>query len=167
MLGVGVIGSGAGGEGGFDEVGGAGNFGAGGMGLVDEAVGFGGGESEGGKGEGGIVQEGALGGALGEVGFIAQFEQDALGALFADAGNAGQSGKVVLGEGSAEFGGGQGAEDGEGEFGADAVDAQQEAEVAAFVGGGKAVEFPRILADGQVGKEGGARAEGGQGGGGL
>ena len=57
--------------------------------------------------------------------FVAEFEDHALGSLFADAGNASQAGDVVVADGSDHFVGGHAAEDGDGELGTDAAHRDQ------------------------------------------
>lgn len=139
----------------FFEVGG----GVGGEGG-EGGAGFAGAEAEAGEhfGELGVEGEdtwgqGGVGGDAFEVDFAAQFEDEAFGGFFPDAGDACEARGVAAGDGGAQFVGGGGGEDAEGDFGADAADGEQEFKEGALFDAGEAVEGEEVFADVQVGVE--------------
>ena len=94
--------------------------------------------------------------------FVAEFEDHALGGLFADAGNASDAGDVVVADGSDHFVGGHAAEDGDGELWTDAAYCDQLFEELFFGGTEESVERDLIFADVSVDVQGDLAAEAGQ-----
>ncbi len=103
------------------------------------------------------------GGGVGEgVEFVFEFDDEALGEAFADAGDAGEGG-VVLGANGADGAlGGEAAEDGEGEFGADAGDGDEAFEELLLGALGESVEGEGVFANLGVDMEGYGGAFGGE-----
>ncbi len=147
-------------EEGFEVAGGVGVFGDGGFdGLLRDGAGV----AEVDQGGEGVVAGGAVvwasgggGDGYGEVvEFVFELEDDALGGLFADAGDAGEGGVVAGADGGDEAVGVDAAEDRDGELGADAGDGEELFEEAFFLGLGEAEEGDLVFADVGVDVEGG------------
>ena len=86
--------------------------------------------------------------------FVLEFDDDAFGGFFADAGNLGKHFDVAAGDRAAKGGDVDAAEDVEGGFGADAADGvDEQAEKLAFGGGHEAVKDMGVLADHKVSQE--------------
>jgi hypothetical protein len=122
-------------------------------------VGVGGFVAESDEGADGILKSGgrsAFGGGVGGQGgsdfagakdFVAEFDDEAFGGFFANAGAVGEELEVGVGDGGLEGVGGKAAEKTEGGFGADAGDLfDEEAEEIAVGTGGEAVELLGVLA---------------------
>jgi hypothetical protein len=169
-----------GGEGGAEEGvegGGVGIFGevrVAGEGGFEGALGDGAGVAEVDEGGEGVFADGAeargvgrggRGGGGGEVvELVLEFEDDALGGFFADAGDAGESGVVAGADGGDEAGGVDAGEDGDGELGADAGDGEELFEEAFFGELDEAEEGDLVFADVGVDVEAGFGAHGREGG---
>ena len=78
---------------------------------------------------------------------VLEFEDDALGGLLADAGDAGEGGVVAGTDGGDEAVGADAAQDGDGELGADAADGEELFEEALLLGLGEAEEGELVFAD--------------------
>jgi hypothetical protein len=118
--------------------------------------------AEGDEGEDGVVGVGDGAGGVfaggfpsgGNADFVFEFKDDAFGGFFAEAGDFGEERDVVFDDGDFELVDAHAAEDGHGEFGADAGDAiEEEAEEVAFFIGGEAVEGVFVFADVEVGED--------------
>ncbi len=122
-------------------------------GGLDGALGDGAGVAEVDEGGEGVVAGGAVvgGGCGGRGGHVVElvfeFEDDALGGLFADAGDAGEGGVVGGADGGDEAVGVDAAEHGDGELGADAGDGEEFLEEALLLRLGEAEEGDLVLAD--------------------
>jgi hypothetical protein len=98
---------------------------------------------------------------------VFEFEDDALGGLFADAGDADETWEVTAADGGDEFGSGEAGEDRDGEFRADAADGDEAFEDGFFFRRGEAEEQECVFANVGVDAKGGGGAlvwEGGEGG---
>ena len=99
--------------------------------------------------------------------FVFELEDDSLGGLLADSGDAGEGGVVAGANGSDEAAGVDAAQDGDGEFGADAGDGEEFFEEAFFLNLGEAEERELVFADvgvdvkGRFGTLAGKRGKGG------
>lgn len=82
-------------------------------------------EIEVGEDAGGVEGDGRGGACDGDVELIAQFDDHALGGLFADARDAGELDEIAGADGLDEVGRGDAGEGGEGDFGTDAADGDQ------------------------------------------
>jgi hypothetical protein len=78
---------------------------------------------------------------------VLEFEDDPLGGLFADAGDAGESGVVAGADGGDEAAGVDAAQNGDGELGANAADGEELFEEALLLGFGEAEEGDLVFAD--------------------
>ena len=79
--------------------------------------------------------------------FVLEFEDDALGGLLADAGDACEGGVIAGADGGDETAGVDATEDGDAELGADAADGEEFFEEAFLLGFGEAEEGDLIFAD--------------------
>jgi len=113
-----------------------------------------------------MVRAGGGGGEGGGevVELVFEFEDDALGGFFSDAGDAGEGGVVAGTDGGDEAVGADAAEDGDGELGADAGDGEEFFEEAFLPGLGETEEGELVFADVGVDVEGGFGTFGGEGG---
>jgi hypothetical protein len=108
---------------------------------------------EGGEGVvagGAVVGSGGGGGGDGYgevVELVFEFEDDALGGLLADAGDAGEGGVIAGADGGDEAAGVDAAENGDGELGADAGDGEEFFEEAFLLGLGESEEGDLVFAD--------------------
>jgi hypothetical protein len=135
---------------------------------LDGLLGDGAGVSEVDEGGEGVLAGGADGDVFGVGGvgcghiveLVLELEDDALGGLFADAGDAGEHAEVVGADGADEALGGDAGEDGDGELGADAGDGDKLFEEALLLRGGEAEEGDLVFADVGVDVEGGLGAFG-------
>ena len=91
--------------------------------------------------------------------FILQFQDDAFSRLLADTGHLGQALDVLLMDGQAETVGRAGAEDAQGHFGSDAIDADEKHEQIVFILRGKAIQDDGVFADAHISIEHGFLAD--------
>ena len=151
-------------ETGADEVLDGGIGAKGGLGGADGIVGFDLFEAEGHEGEDGVVDflvggRKAASGAeglpcAGGADLVLEFDDDAFGGFFTDAGDLGEGFDVAIGDSAAQGGDVHAAEDVEGDFGADTADGvNEQAEHVALGGSHETVEDMGILANGEVSEE--------------